>query len=462
MRRLLWTLAAVLGVFLVAGAAGFALRQATTTAAHAATTTTTVPFRSTNKAPSGSTTPQGATAAIFPGLPVLTTALDNALAGTNSCLSVQSGTGQVLYQHQPAAPLIPASTQKLLVAEAALTTLGPNYRFITSVVAPAAPVNATVAKLWLVGAGDPLLALPQYIAANATRARMAGYPWTPLSALAEAVTAAGVRSVTGGIAGDDSDEDQLRVLPVWPASYQSQEQIGELSALSVNEGVQYVGPKTSLATDPPGYAAAALAGMLTADGVAVAPAPDEAAPTGAVVLATVASAPLSQIVETMLRASDDWIAELLVRAIDKETGGAGTTAGGTALVMGDAARAGIPMAGVQMVDGSGLSRDDRATCPELLAALDLGDRPPYQPILDGLAVAAQTGTLADRFQGSPLAGALRAKTGSLDDVGGLVGTVTTASTVRFAFLENDPASETAMYTRQDAVAAALYAFSQVP
>jgi len=42
----------------------------------------------------------------------------------------------------------------------------------------------------------------------------------------------------------------------------------------------------------------------------VGPTPDEAAPPGAIVLATIASAPLSQIVEAMLPASDDWIAEL--------------------------------------------------------------------------------------------------------------------------------------------------------
>lgn len=478
--RLVRVLAVVVGALIAAGGVAYAAirsdvgsRQASLTTA---TRSTKFPATATTGPPAPATSPPAtvgpspprtrgtttgeATTTLFPNLAALTTTLDTALAGTDTCLSVQAADGRVLYQDQPDVALIPASTQKLLVAEAALSTLGPNYRFTTTVVAPAAPVGGKVAALWLVGDGDPLLAAPDYMAAMATRARMAGYPWTPLATLAASVAAAGVTSVAGGIHGDDRYEDQLRFLPVWPAGYEQQEQIGLLSALSVNEGIQYTPTKSSLAEDPPGYAASELAGLLAADHVAAAPEADQAAPAGGVVVASVSSAPLSQIVETMLRASDDWIAELVVRAIDKAAGGPGTTAGGTAVVLRDAAGNKIPMNGVVMVDGSGLSRLDRATCPELLAALDLAERPAYLPVLDGLAVAAETGTLVDRFQGTPLAGALRAKTGSLDGVAGLVGMVTTGSTVRFALLDNDNASETALYARQDAVAAALGAFTQ--
>jgi D-alanyl-D-alanine carboxypeptidase/D-alanyl-D-alanine-endopeptidase (penicillin-binding protein 4) len=384
--------------------------------------------------------------------------LDAALAGSNSCLTVQDGSGRMLYQHQPGTALIPASTQKLLVAAAALTTLGPNFRFTTQVVAPAAPANGKVAALWLVGNGDPLLAAPEFITSTAGRVRVAGYPWTPLTNLADSLAATGIKVVASGIRGDDSHQDRLRFLPVWPTLYQTQQQIGLLSALSINEGIQYTPAKSNLAQDPPNYAAGELARLLQQHNVAVGPEPDQTAPAGAVVVASVSSAPLSQIVEAMLRASDNWIAELLVRAMDHAAGGTGTTAGGTAIVLRQAAEEGIPLAGVHMDDGSGLSRTDKATCGELLAALDLGLQPAFAPLMSGLAVAGQTGTLATRYRGTAVAGKLRAKTGSLDNAGGMVGVISVKAISRFAFLDNDTEAEAALLAREDAVVAALAAF----
>jgi D-alanyl-D-alanine carboxypeptidase/D-alanyl-D-alanine-endopeptidase (penicillin-binding protein 4) len=46
---------------------------------------------------------------------------------------------------------------------------------------------------------------------------------------------------------------------------------------------------------------------------------------------------------------------------------------------------------------------------------------PRGPIARGLPVAAQTGTLAKRFLGTPVAGHLRAKTGSITGVASLAG-----------------------------------------
>jgi D-alanyl-D-alanine carboxypeptidase/D-alanyl-D-alanine-endopeptidase (penicillin-binding protein 4) len=305
------------------------------------------------------------------------------------------------------------------------------------------------------------LATPQFIAIEAGQVREAGYQWTPLASLASALVAAGVTQVPGGIRGDDSAESQLRFLPVWPASYQTQEQIGLLSALSVNEGIQYTPPHTTLALDPPAYAASQLAQLLTGQNVAVTGGPDQAAPAKSVVLATVSSAPLSQIVESLIRASDDWIAELLTRAIDKASGGSGTTAGGVSVVLGRAQQAGIPLAGAHMDDGSGLSRTDRATCDELLSALNVAAQPAYAPVMAGLPVAAETGTLVGRFRGTPIVGKLQAKTGSLDGVAGLVGVVNGPATMRFAFVENDNVSETVLDAKQDAVVAAIATYAGI-
>ena len=78
-------------------------------------------------------------------------------------------------------------------------------------------------------------------------------------------------------------------------------------------------------------------------------------------LPDVLSPPLAQIVRFMDRESDNFTAELLLKQIGAANGATGTTATGAALVRTTLAEAGIPLAGVRIVDGSGLSSLDRLT-----------------------------------------------------------------------------------------------------
>jgi D-alanyl-D-alanine carboxypeptidase len=94
--------------------------------------------------------------------------------------------------------------------------------------------------------------------------------------------------------------------------------------------------------------------------------------------------------------------------------------------------------------------------------LALARRPKLAAVDTGLAVAGQTGTLADRFVGTPLAGRLRAKTGHIDGVVGLAGVV--APGARFAFVANGDFREEDGARMQDAVGNAVgtYLDSQGP
>jgi len=375
-----------------------------------------------------------------PSPPAFASRLDAALGPAAGCVLIDDGTAGV-YRRNATQPFAPASTQKLLVATAALAILGPDYRFTTAVVSSAPPRDGSVGGLWLVGGGDALLASPEFAAHVAQDARADGLPLTPLGSLADSLASAGVRLVAGPVHGDASRYRDVAFLPTWSPTYRVEQDVGVLSALTLNEGLQQWKPSSKLAPDPPAFAASELGRLLVAHGVPVGgPFDDQAAPAGAVVLAQVSSAPLGQIVSAMLRASDNLIAELLVRELDRQAGGAGTTAGGVQVVMRKDAQLGLPLAGVRLVDGSGLAGGDRATCAALLAAMDLGARAGFEAITAGLAVAGVSGTMVHRFAGTLLAGHLAAKTGWIDNVAGMAGRLQLPGrpALRFALLVNQP------------------------
>jgi len=389
-------------------------------------------------APRASTT----TSSVPPGV-LLTRALDALLLNTNSCLLVTDGvTGAPVYNHQADVAFTPASSQKLFVAAAALDRLGPSYRFATTVVATRPPVAGVVDDLWMVGGGDPLLATPEYATALHASRVTSTYPITPVASLADQVAAAGVRQVRNGIHGDDSRYEQLRYLPTWgPSINHGEFDVGPLSALEMDQGLDSWRPAVPT-QDPPAHSAAVLARLLADRKVAAGPSGDQVAPTDGVVLASISSAPLSEIIGAMLRASDNQIAELLVRELDRRARGSGSSVGGILQVMADVARLGLPVLGLSLVDGSGLSHANRATCRALLGALNLGDQPKFSSLSAGLPVAGVSGSMIDFLSGTPVAGRLAAKGGYISGVTALVGRLSGPNPRRFALVANGAFSYT--------------------
>jgi D-alanyl-D-alanine carboxypeptidase/D-alanyl-D-alanine-endopeptidase (penicillin-binding protein 4) len=373
-----------------------------------------------------------------------------------TCVAVYEGERPVLLR-RPDQSLIPASTQKTLVATAALAVLGPDFRYETRVVSDTGPRDGAVGTLWLVGSGDPTLASPEYMTFLSERPRFQLHQATPLTALADGLKAAGVTTVTGGIVGDDSRYDRTRILPGWKASYVIDNEVGPLGALLVNGGFTVFQPPEKRADDPAAHAASELSRLAAAAGIAVAgPASAGVAPPeGAVTLATVRSAPLSDIVAGMLRESDNTAAELLVRELGVAERRDGSTPAGTQAITDALTEAGLPTAGLRLGDGSGLEVTNRSNCALLAAALrkpDRGGAPELSPLL---AVAGRTGTLSLRLVGTPLEGRLRAKPGSLNGVSGLTGYLDGRRSLSFAFLANGPFSEGAGRVLQDRLMALL-------
>jgi D-alanyl-D-alanine carboxypeptidase/D-alanyl-D-alanine-endopeptidase (penicillin-binding protein 4) len=386
--------------------------------------------------------------------------LASALASTTGCVTVEGPTGPVTAL-QGELPLAGASTQKLLVGAAAISVLGARHRFETRAVSNAALHGGTLAgDLTIVGGGDPMLST-----STATSTPQA--PNTPLSELADAIVRAGVHRIHGALVADDSRYDRERAVPEWDPTDVPQGEIGALGALIVNGGR---GNDGHAVPDPALATVQELATMLTARGVTIANGatdPARAAPASEPEIASVASPPLDQIVEQMLTISNNETAELLTRELGVARAKDGSTAAGTRVIPEVLSRLGVPTAGVALVDGSGLAPTDRVTCAALMRVIALGSESRFSGIIRGLPVAGQTGTLAQRFVGTPLAGRLRAKTGHITDVVGLAGVIppaggNDASSYRFASVANGNFSTSEGEGLQDQIAGLIGGYVDKP
>ena len=294
-------------------------------------------------------------------------------AARTGAIAFDLTTGTAVFERNPALSLAPASNEKLAVTYAALEIFGPDYRIETDVLGQ----GQLVGTIWrgalvLQGHGDPTLSSADLVS------------------LARQVRAAGVRRVAGPVLGDESYFDSRRTGPGWkPSFYISQS--APLSALTVD--------RTWFHTHHSGAPAAAAAALfkdaLRRQGVIVTGrAVRGNANADAVPLGDVLSPPLSQLVRFMDHESDNFTAELLLKQVGASTGAVGTTAGGAAEVRATLSENGIPLAGVRIADGSGLSRLDRLTARTIVGLLDAawGDptiRPAFVPALAVGAAAAR-------------------------------------------------------------------------
>jgi D-alanyl-D-alanine carboxypeptidase/D-alanyl-D-alanine-endopeptidase (penicillin-binding protein 4) len=351
----------------------------------------------------------------------LATRLDRALSvsgvsrSATGALAIDLGSGRVVYGRNAVRPLRPASNEKLTVALAALDKLGPSFRVRTKVVS-SGRLDRTVWRghLVLKGFGDPALGR------------------SDLARLADQLHARGIRRVTGTVIADESYFDARRTAPGWKASFYKRE-CPPLSALIVDEGK--VG---RVKVDNPALAAArAFRRALRAEGISTAAgARVGSAARPARALAEVFSPPLARLVTKMNRKSDNFVAEMLMKVLGAEARKRGTTAAGAIVVHNVLKERGVPLAGVRIADGSGLSLHDRLTARALAALLisAWSDPDVRLPFVRSLPVAGLTGTLEDRMERPPARGNVRAKTGTTREASALSGYV--RSRYVFAILQN--------------------------
>jgi D-alanyl-D-alanine carboxypeptidase/D-alanyl-D-alanine-endopeptidase (penicillin-binding protein 4) len=347
---------------------------------------------------------------------------DPRLGGRVAATVLDVETGAVLLDRGAHTPVTPASAAKLATAVALLSVVEPEQRLTTKVVA-----GAGTGEVVLVGGGDATLSA----APAGTPTAYEGAP--RIATLAAAVRKAGVPAVTRVLV-DSSLFEGPGLAPGWDPVDIAGGYITPISATMVDAGRQ--AGLRARATDPDLAAGRALAAAL---GAPNAPVTRGRATPGSRRLAEVASQPVPRLVEQMLLASDNVLAETLARQVAIAEGGPASFAGAAAATRAVLARMELPTGEDGLVDGSGLSLRNRLT-PALLAGLlrrAAGpDDPRLHALVPALPVSGYLGTLDDRFLTGPAAvaaGQVRAKTGTLNGISSLAGLVRGADGRLLAF-----------------------------
>lgn len=349
--------------------------------------------------------------------------LDDERLGTVSLTVDDAVTGERLFEYAADEPMIPASSQKVLTSFAALEVLGPRDRFTTS-------VRLDGETLVLVGGGDPLLADEH----DEESARASLEELARLAA--EELRDLGIGEV--GLAYDRSYFSSEDWHPQWPDQYRGSGAGARMSALRL--------PPTSGrdAEDPTLDAAEAFAEHLEAAGVEIVGDPqDVASSAGAVALVELEGSTVGDAVERSILVSDNYVTEVLGHHVALAQGRPADHADAAAAVEDAIDRALGRQDGLDVVDTSGLARDNRVTTDTFAQVLRAAvDDPLYAPLFVTMPISGYSGSLAPRFGAADTedaTGLVRAKTGSLTGVRSLTGTYATVDggAAVFSLIAND-------------------------
>ena len=306
---------------------------------------------------------------------------------------------------------IPASVEKLFVTAAALLRFGPDGQLQTRVVSEGTVDEDGVLRgdLVLVGGGDPALSEEG------------------LDTLASGVLAAGIRRVEGGVVADDTAFDRRRGTP--RTGFRPDFDLGgRLGALVMRRGFQ---------PDPAAYVAERFSGRLRAAEVKVGRRARVGGAPGqqAAEITTLPSASMGLLARDTNVPSDNFIAEMLLKALGASFGGGGSTFAGAQVVRDTLDDFGVRP---RIVDGSGLSRANRATPRQVVRLLERMQAQEIAPTwTSSLAVTGRTGTVKRRMRGTRAAGRCTVKTGTIRSVSNLAGVcATVGGPVAFAWLMN--------------------------
>lgn len=351
--------------------------------------------------------------------------------------------GREVVASSGATPLLPASTMKLVTAAAVLGTHDPLAPIGTPVLLDGtlSSRGTLVGDVVLVAAGDPSLTTEAY--------RTFVFPARPSSAvtqLADLLLHLGVTSITGDVVVDPGAYADERVAPGWREEYLLEFDARNITGMTVDAGLDVTvdAPREAWdevrqdpilldelleirqSRDPLVLAGAHLHRAVEDSPLFISgdPVVGEASPI-ATQVAELQSPPVVDLLAWMVKQSDNHVADTLLRRVGALRSPRSSWASSSSAAADVLAELGVELAETTaIVDGSGLSRDNRISAREL-AELDRAmAASEHAEVWSAIqSVAGVDGTMRRRLAGTIADGRFLGKTGTLDDVRSLVGTV---------------------------------------
>jgi serine-type D-Ala-D-Ala carboxypeptidase/endopeptidase (penicillin-binding protein 4) len=405
--------------------------------------------------------------------------VNGALAG----VSIRSApTGKLIYEYNGDLRLKPASNLKLLTAAVALSVLGENYRFSTSLSTDGQVVgNMIFGNLFLKGKGDPTLLKEDF------------------DRFAEQLLHMGITAIQGDLIGDDSWYDNVRLSVDLPWSDEQTYYGAQISALTASPNNDYdagsvivevrpgkkqgqparivISPKTNYmkivnktktvqsdgsknievfrehgtnticingtipvnsskvtewiaVSNPTNYALDLFKQSLEEKGIVInGKVRSGAVPNNANLLTSHQSMPLSELLVPFMKLSNNVHAETLIKEMGKVKKGEGSWEKGLEVLETELIKLGVNTETLLIRDGSGISHLNLVPANELTKLLfTVQQKPWYNTFLHSLPLAGEKeklvgGTLRHRMNQPLIKGKVKAKTGTLTSVSSLSGYV---------------------------------------
>jgi len=351
-----------------------------------------------------------------PLCPALQRAVEGSLGSSTApwSISVLDERGQLLADINGWLPRIPASNQKLISSAFALDRLGPDFRLKTQL------LRHGDGSLEIVGEGDPDLSIAEIqrfamVALGRGGSRSSDSAVTPLQLMVR-------------------EEPPQRWWPSdWPSDDRSYAYGAPITRLALTSNALHMA-----VMDPARRLERVLSTTVSQQGgslrlVRVNPEQREAALSRSkaeapVVIHSELSAPMHGLLSLANTESHNFTAEVLMREAADNWDVAEASMANTRWLQAQ----GIPIQGLRIRDGSGLSRGNRVTSRTLSTLLWRMAQHPYGAFYQAsMAIAGRRGTLWRFQRGTPLTGQFWGKTGTLRGVSSLSGILKTSNGPRY-------------------------------
>jgi D-alanyl-D-alanine carboxypeptidase/D-alanyl-D-alanine-endopeptidase (penicillin-binding protein 4) len=371
---------------------------------------------------------------------LITSQLGNPLFSTGYGISIRDiYDGSILFESNAQNSMLPASLTKLYSAASTAITLDPDARFMTK-------VKYLDNNVYLVGGADPQLGTES----NPTQADLADLAKETAQKLKE------FNVFEVNVFVDDSILGPLQRPTDWEENYFRSSEIHLISALNLDDpkapGQAPVDPSITTGQT---FALYLIKNNIKVNGLVF----RKIVPEGAFDLSTQYSKSVSQIIEDTLIISNNQDAEIIARVASLVAENDPSTSAAMELVLKDVEMLGISSVDNVVTDASGLSRSNKISPsdfseliyksiknPEVVKA-NRGESSKFMvkpaiaitpdpwSVFTGLPTGYGLGTMKKRFDenGSAGRGVVRAKTGSLNRVITLAGTITTKDQVFLSF-----------------------------